>query len=631
MHADDTTIAGRIQDDSESAYREEVEALVDCLVLSVGKTKEIFVDFKKGRGSHTPLCINDSTVEVVNSIQFLSMQLMIKEEVEKKSISQSRQKILRHLKNDKGKEENRQHHLEAEVMERLAADMLFGYNGPQNVKAAVSLYKLLAEGGSHRSQTALGFLSSYGIGVEHNQAKALIYYTFASIGGNLISQMIVGYRYWLGINVPKNCEAALTNYKKVAKFVANELEKNEDIPVERVRLMERPEKLNINEEFLDWDLYQYFKHLAERGNTQIQMYLGKLHFEGRRGLEKDHAKAFYYFLKAAKAGNAAGMAFVGKMYLDGSTVTQNNVTALKFFTKAAEKDNSVGLWGLGILYLKGIGVPLNYTEAFWYFQKAAEKGYDNAQFQLGVMYYNGLGVRRDFKLAYKYFYLAFENGHLLAIYYLAQMYAEGTGVFKSCQNAVELYKTVCELGQWSEMFRTAYFAYQSGNIDSSLVQYAYLAEMGYEEAQVNSAYIIESGNEFARIKIGDYYFYGFGTTKDYVLAVTYYTLAVFQHNAEAMFNLAYMYEHGLGVSQDIHLARRWYDLAAEITPDAVVPVFLAYVKLETMHALTYLPLLNLTAIWKLTAFESLSKVHWDLFMIIFLFALVIFLMTNQRN
>lgn len=51
------------------------------------------------------------------------------------------------------------HHLEAEekerqkVMERLAADMLFGYNGPQNVKAAVSLYKLLAEGGSHRSQT----------------------------------------------------------------------------------------------------------------------------------------------------------------------------------------------------------------------------------------------------------------------------------------------------------------------------------------------------------------------------------------------------------------------------------------------------------------------------------------------
>ncbi|KAG8124424.1 hypothetical protein E2320_019720, partial [Naja naja] len=534
-----------------------------------------------------------------------------------KSISQSSQKILRHLKNDKDKEKN--HRLEAaekqsqKVMERLAADMLFGYNGPQNVKAAVSLYKLLAEEGSHKSQTALGFLSSYGIGVEYNQAKAVVYYTFASVGGNLISQMIMGYRYWLGINVPKNCEAALTNYKEVAKFVANKLEKNEDIPVERVKLMERPENLSINEEFLDWDLHQYFRFLAERGNTRIQ-------------------KAFYYFLKAANAGNAYGMAFVGKMYLKGSTVvTQSNITALKFFTMAADKGNSIGLWGLGILYLKGRGVPLNYTEAFRYFQKAAEKGYDNAQFQLGVMYYGGLGVRRDFKLAFKYFYLAFENGHLLAVYYLAQMYAEGTGVFKSCQIAVELYKTVCELGGWSEMFRTAYFAYQSGNIDSSLVQYAYLAEMGYEEAQINSAYIMESGNVFARVKIGDYYFYGFGTTKDYVSAVTYYTLAANQLSAEAMFNLAYMYEHGLGVPQDIHLARRWYDLAAETTPDAVMPVFLAYIKLETMHVLTYLPLLNLTAIWKLTVFDGLLRVHWDLFMIIFLFALVILLRANQQN
>ncbi|XP_070788975.1 protein sel-1 homolog 2 [Pituophis catenifer annectens] len=595
---------------------------------------------------------------------FFLVKFQIKEEVgKKKSISQSSQKILRHLKNDKDKEENHQHRLEAaekqsqKVMERLAADMLFGYNGHQNVKAAVSLYKLLAEEGSQRSQTALGFLSSYGIGVEYNQAKALIYYTFASIGGNLISQMIMGYRYWLGINVPKNCKVALTNYKKVAKFVANKFEKNEDIPVERVRLIEGSENLSINEEFLDWDLHQFFKFLAERGNTRIQIYLGQLHLVGKRGLERDHAKAFYYFLKAANAGNAYGMAFIGKMYLKGSTVvTQNNITALKFFTMAADKGNSIGLWGLGILYLKGRGVPLNYTEAFQYFQKAAEKGYDNAQFQLGVMYYDGLGVRRDFKLAFKYFYLAFENGHLLAMYYLAQMYAEGMGVFKSCQNAVELYKTVCELGGWSEMFRTAYFAYQTGNIDSSLVQYAYLAEMGYEEAQLNLVYIMESekvkllhrnqvyplallllkqaasqGNAFARLKIGNYYFYGFGTTKDYVSAVTYYSLAAKQLSAEAMFNLAYMHEHGLGVPQDIHLARRWYDLAAETTPDAVMPVFLAYIKLETMHVLTYLPLLNLTAVWKLTAFDDLLRVRWDLLLIIFLFALVILLRANQQN
>ena len=57
---------------------------------------------------------------------------------------------------------------------------------------------------------------------------------------------------------------------------------------------------------------------------------------------------------------------------------------------------------------------------------------------------------------------------------------------------IQLYKGVCELGHWTEKFLTAYFAYKNGDIDSSLVQYALLAEMGYEVAQSNSAFILES-------------------------------------------------------------------------------------------------------------------------------------------
>lgn len=57
---------------------------------------------------------------------------------------------------------------------------------------------------------------------------------------------------------------------------------------------------------------------------------------------------------------------------------------------------------------------------------------------------------------------------------------------------LQLYKGVCELGHWAEKFLTAYFAYKDGDIDSSLIQYALLAEMGYEVAQSNSAFILES-------------------------------------------------------------------------------------------------------------------------------------------
>ncbi len=37
----------------------------------------------------------------------------------------------------------------------------------------------------------------------------------------------------------------------------------------------------------------------------------------------------------------------------------------------------------------------------------------------------------------------------------------------------------------------------------------------------------------------------------------------------AMFNLGWMYEHGVGVDPDPHLAKRFYDLASETSPEAV--------------------------------------------------------------
>lgn len=54
----------------------------------------------------------------------------------------------------------------------------------------------------------------------------------------------------------------------------------------------------------------------------------------------------------------------------------------------------------------------------------------------------------------------------------------------------------------------------------------------------------------ARIKLGDYHFYGYGTDVDYETAVIHYRLASEQqHSAQAMFNLGYMHEKGLGIKQ----------------------------------------------------------------------------------
>ncbi|XP_030728519.2 protein sel-1 homolog 2 isoform X4 [Globicephala melas] len=429
------------------------------------------------------------------------------------------------------------------AMEKMADALLFGNFGMQNITAAIQLYESLAKEGSYKAQNALGFLSSCGIGMEYNQAKALIYYTFGSAGGSMISQMILGYRYLSGISVLQNCEVALSHYKKVADYIADKLEKRAGVPVEKVRLTERPENLSSNSEILDWDIYQYYKFLAERGDVQIQVSLGQLHLTGRKGLDQDYYKALYYFLKAAKAGSANAMAFIGKMYLEGNVAApQNNATAFKYFSMAANKGNAIGLHGLGLLYFYGKGVPVNYAEALKYFQKAAEKGWPNAQFQLGFMYYSGSGVWKDYKLAFKYFYLASQSGQPLAIYYLAKMYATGTGVLRSCRTAVEkklksLKKRRCI--QW-------HFSY---GIELPL--------------------------------------------------------------------------------KDVRLARRLYDMAAQTSPDAHIPVFFALTKLETVHLFRDILFFNFTMRWKWMKLDNTLGPYWDLFVIGLIVAVLIFLLRNR--
>uniref|UniRef100_A0A8B9HFG8 SEL1L adaptor subunit of ERAD E3 ubiquitin ligase n=1 Tax=Astyanax mexicanus TaxID=7994 RepID=A0A8B9HFG8_ASTMX len=529
----------------------------------------------------------------------------------------------------------------AKAMEKVAYAMLFGDYLPQNVPQAKEFFEKLALEGSPKAQTALGFLYAAGLGVNSSQAKALVYYTFGALGGNLVAHMILGYRYWGGVGVPQSCESALTHYRMVANHVASDVSLTGGSAVQRIRLLDELENPGSPSGMLEEDLIQYYQFLAEKGDVQAQVGLGQLHLHGGRGVEQNHQRAYEYFNQAANAGNTHAMAFLGKMYSEGSEfLPQNNDTALHYFKKASEQGNPVGQSGLGMAYLYGRGVPVNYDLALKYFQKAAEQGWVDGQLQLGTMYYNGIGVKRDYKQALKFFNLASQAGHILAFYNLAQMHATGTGVMRSCHTAVELFKNVCERGRWSERLMGAYGSFKDGDMDSALVQYLLLAEQGYEVAQSNVAFILDQkqsqifsenetyprallhwtraaaqGYTVARIKLGDYHFYGYGTDVDYETAVIHYRLASEQqHSAQAMFNLGYMHEKGLGIKQDIHLAKRFYDMAAEASPDAQVPVFLALCKLGLVYTLQYLQDLNLKELFSQVDLDQLLGPEWDLYL-----------------
>ncbi|KAM7451339.1 Protein sel-1 1 [Porites harrisoni] len=496
-------------------------------------------------------------------------------------------------------------HNYTKAQELVALAYLFGDHLPRNITKAVKMLEEIAGKGSAVGQQTLGFLYATGIGVNSSQAKALVYYMFAALGGNVKGQMALGYRYWAGIGVASFCESALTYYRKVANQVAEDVSLTGGAAIQRIRLIDEEEQ-GGSSAVLDEDLIQYYQFLADKGDVQAQVGLGQLHYQGGRGVDMDHARAFRYLQMAADAGNSNAMAYLGKMYSEGSTaVKQDNKTAFNWFKKAADNGNAIGQSGLGLMYMFGKGVEKNYEKAFQYFKMAAEQGWVDGHLQMGTMYYHGLGVRRDYKMAIKFFNLASQTGHVLAFYNLAVMHASGTGVLRSCNTATELFKNVAERGRVAQMLMEAHEAYRAGNIDTALLKYAMLAELGYEVAQSNVAYILDhgltsvilgnetfprallywtraatQGNTAARVKVGDYHYYGYGTEIDYETAAYHYRLASEQqHNAQAMFNLGYMHERGLGMRQDIHLAKRFYDMAAQTSTDAQAPVSLALMKL----------------------------------------------------
>ena len=63
-----------------------------------------------------------------------------------------------------------------------------------------------------------------------------------------------------------------------------------------------------------------------------------------------------------------------------------------------------------------------------------------------------------------------------------------------CCMTVQLFKTVAERGRWTQMFVDAEIAFSAGDSDSALVMYLLLAEMGFEVAQSNTAFLLEQGN-----------------------------------------------------------------------------------------------------------------------------------------
>eukprot|EP00798_Chlamydomonas_sp_ICE-L_P007836 gene7836-1036_t len=338
--------------------------------------------------------------------------------------------------------------------------------------------------------------------------------------------------------------------------------------------------------------------------------------QGRQQAE-DMRTAKKWFDAAAAKGSAGAQFALGNIYLTGRGAPLDYDAAFKMFSKFA----------LGNIYLTGRGVPLDYDTAFKMFSKSAEQGHPEAHFFLGLMHLKGWGVKRkSAQMAYSYFNLASRTGHKLAMYNLALMNLAGTGTVKNCKPGATGLKSLAERGPAAAMLQVAQDAYFQSDYQYAIFNYLMASEAGIELGQANIAWMLEKGysrqgdqltnitflytmrsaekgnvaslmqfgggyltnitflytmrsaeqgNVASLMGMGDSFLYGNSVPQDWVRSSAIYYEAYQERSAEAMFNLGYAHEFGVGVQMDLKLARRFYDMAMHSQSNAAAAVYIA--------------------------------------------------------
>ncbi len=151
--------------------------------------------------------------------------------------------------------------------------------------------------------------------------------------------------------------------------------------------------------------YQEWKPLAEAGDALAQFNLGTWYYH----FEQNYEQAAKWVRFAAQQGLAQAQHDLGRFYVLGQGVRQNDVEAARWFRLAAEQEHPMAQYNLGASYYSGEGVPQDYGQAVALFRKAATAGIVMAQHNLGAMYLQSLGVQQDYQEAAMWFLLAAEQ------------------------------------------------------------------------------------------------------------------------------------------------------------------------------------------------------------------------------
>ena len=220
------------------------------------------------------------------------------------------------------------------------------------------------------------------------------------------------------------------------------------------------------------------------------------------------AEAFQEWQNAAAAGDARAALFVGVLYDSGLGTHQDSSAALAWYRRAAEQGSVPAAFNVAVMLDAGLGAPRDPKQALEWYQSAANRGFARAQYNLALLYESGSGVPRNIPQAITLYRKAAAQGLTAARAHLVQL---KVNVVVAVHPVIDV--AMGEFGQAQQAF-----------LSRSPADLAHAAELFRRAAERN--------------------------------------------NPLAEYDLAYCYEHGLGVQQNRADAYVWYRRAADHADDS---------------------------------------------------------------
>ncbi|KAH8081000.1 hypothetical protein JL720_8895 [Aureococcus anophagefferens] len=331
---------------------------------------------------------------------------------------------------------------------------------------------------------------------------------------------------------------------------------------------------------------------AEAGDVDALVASGDLLYWGARRRATRPAR---FFGRAADSGHAHARCLYAAMLLRGEGGPPDHAAAVAHYEAAAAAGSAKALNGLGYEYFYGHTLDQNATKAFGYFSEAARLDADgDSNFNAAHCLATGTGVARDGReAAVLYERAATRHGHFDAAFELALVKYEGRGgVARDPARALDFFDACARgLGRATS---AGFDAFLAGDGAAALLWYAEAAEVGFEVAAANAAWLLDRDGaaraprrsatpcatarssspraaRASRVRMSR------TCSRRATRALTWYSRAATAGSPRGAFAMAEMHARGApGVPRNRDRARRLFETARARDEDRMrAPVFLA--------------------------------------------------------